>query len=94
MKLLLSLTLLHQTSALSYERTYSASSLKNRVLLDKAVSYLNDSIMKIHSLALNITDDEGEVEKFNADSASLHIDLCVAGSLTSFKLDFIEDSVK
>ena len=92
LKILVSLTLLHQTGALSCERTYDVSSLANRVPPDKSIHHLKKPSHKISSLSLNSIDDGGEVTKFDTNSESLFIDSCATGGLTGFKSDFIEGS--
>ena len=40
--------------------------------------------------ALNNTNEEGEVIRFDSDSTNIFIDSCVEGGLTGFRSDFIE----
>ena len=90
MRILTSLVLLYQLGALSYERTYSTSSLANRVPPDKSFHYMRISSNKITRIALNNINNSREVTKFNTDLASLLIDSCVTSDLTGLKSGFIE----
>ena len=87
---MISLALLHQTGALSYEKTYGILLLVNRVSLDKLSSHMRSSSNIITSIDLNNVYHIREVFKFTTNLVSLCIDSYVTSTLTGFKSDFTE----
>ena len=91
---MITLTLLHQKGALSYEKDHRSSigsrSLSDRMPPDK---HAKPSLFKTQDIELkdlNKTHEEVEVVLFDSYSANLYVDSLITGKLTGFRSDFIE----
>ena len=91
---MITLTLLHQKGALSYEKDHGSSisswSLCDKTPPDKRITPSLFKTQDIESKDLNKTYEDVEVVRFDSDTAKLYVDSCVVDRLTGFRSDFIE----
>ena len=97
--MLTSLTLLYQKGVLLHEISHGANPERTKRVLPDIQKHNQPIIINLFEfnnntkyILFNNTDDVEGVMSFDSDSVNLHVDSCVAGGLTRFRNDFIEDS--